>query len=152
MQFLPIPLEIPAVSQKGAKMAAEVSNLPAFLTKFAVTLQEAGERPYRGISAEPGDGGIPADTVNTIQYLYDTGQKLTVSFKGEDAYEGLKGESAAKRFVNDAKDSAPHITARKEHSNGVTVAASADGIVVTVNVGKKRGRTPGSVASDASTK
>ena len=123
---------------------ATPEGMPALFADFDVTLQEVGERPIRALSTEAGDGGVPADTAQLVQFLYDTGQKLTVSFKGGKDYFGKNGESAAKAFVNDAKDSATHVTARKEHPNGVSVTTTQDGIVVTVSVGKKRGRTPGS--------
>jgi hypothetical protein len=118
------------------------AGLPAMFETFDITIQDSGERPLRSISQKAGDGGVPTETLTLVQYLYDNGQKLTLSFKGGKPYFGLMGESAAKAFVNDAKDSAQHVSARKEHVNGVSVTTTQDGIVVTVTVGKKRGRTP----------
>jgi hypothetical protein len=134
-----------------SKTVETPANPMALFADFgdAMTIQDSGERPLRAISTEPGDGGVPQQVLDVIQYLYDNGQKQTVSFRGDKLYFGLKGEAAAKQYVNDAKDSAPHVKARAEHPNGVTVAANADGIVVTVTVGKKRGRTPGTPNGDA---
>jgi hypothetical protein len=128
------------------------SAMPAMFAEFDITLQETGERPIRAISIETDDGGVPAETVALVQYLYDTGQKLTVSFKGGKDYFGKQGETAAKAFLNDAKDSATHVTARTEHPNGVSVTTKVDGIVVSVSVGQKRGRTPSTVTNGDTTK
>jgi hypothetical protein len=124
------------------------TGLPAMFAEFDITIQETGERPLRAISAAADDGGVPADTLALVQYLYDNGQKVTMSFKGGKPYFGKTGENAAKAFANDAKDSAPHVKAKAEHTNGVSVTTTQDGIVVTVSVGKKRGRTPGTPNGD----
>jgi hypothetical protein len=135
-------------------MATNTNGLtvPALFADFDLTIQDTGDRPLRAISVEEGDGGIPTEVVELVQSLYDQGQKLTVSFKDGKPYFGKQGESAAIMFTNDAKDSTSHITARAEHTNGVTVLATRDGIVVTVTVGKKRGRTVGTTEKTDSKK
>lgn len=124
--------------------------MPAMFADFDVTLTDPKERPLRDISTKPGDNGIPKETVEFMRYLYETAQSATVSFRDGKEYFGKNGESAAKAFVNDAKDSFRHITPKPEHKNGVSVTANADGIVVKVSVGAKRGRTAN--ATDASSK
>lgn len=121
--------------------------MPAMFADFDITLQDPKERPLREIRTDDNPNGIPADTVALMQWLYDNSKRMTLSFKGEKEYEGKKGTEAANQFTNDAKDSAHLLIARADAPNGLSVTAVPDGIVVTVTVGKKRGRTEKNGAS-----
>jgi hypothetical protein len=122
------------------------STMPDLFANFGVVVQDRDAVTYRAIMAEPGDGGVPQDTVNMVQFLYDNNQKASLSFREGLDYFGKTGPDAANQFLADVKASIPHVTPRPEHkATGLSARVSIEGIVVNItSVVGKVGRKPGS--------